>query len=401
MDLNDLKKNIKQIAFESGAKLVGVGIQERLKDAPPSGDMEYCLQGAQSCIIWAFPIPIEILKNYLSKKERWSYRDNMYWSYRAGWDPAIEIARFIEKNSGYKAVPVVPNAGYRGFGVKNKFVLQVGRFFLWAGLAKKIITRVMAKTFGEKAIPKFSLRYGAVAAGLGRLGWSGNLITKDYGSAVYLGGVLTTAPLEPDPLLDENPCNKCKTCWKACPTGLFAKDEAEVPVIIAEREEIYAKRNAYARCFLGCGGWAGLGAEKTWSTWTPDHICLKEVPEEQITDHQWREKYIHQIFFSKDTPKPERKFNRTILNQFMKAGILNNVGHPKRKLEDTHPTCGVCQAVCVADPATRKELLNLLQSSGKMCIDDDGKEYIQKIDESGNEFIYYPPTAEQYNKTEN
>ena len=34
-DLNELKGKIKQMILDDGAKLVGVGSQERLKDAPP------------------------------------------------------------------------------------------------------------------------------------------------------------------------------------------------------------------------------------------------------------------------------------------------------------------------------------------------------------------------------
>ena len=62
MDLNELKSQVKQIALDAGAKLVGIGSRERLKDTPPSGDMDYLLPGAQSCIIWAFPYSIEALK---------------------------------------------------------------------------------------------------------------------------------------------------------------------------------------------------------------------------------------------------------------------------------------------------------------------------------------------------
>ena len=36
-------------------------------------------------------------------------------------------------------------------------------------------------------IPDFSHRYGAVAAGIGRLGWSGNMLTTDYGALVEIG----------------------------------------------------------------------------------------------------------------------------------------------------------------------------------------------------------------------
>ncbi|KKN39191.1 hypothetical protein LCGC14_0745750 [marine sediment metagenome] len=46
MDLIELRQGVKKIALNSGAKLVGVGSKERLKDAPLSGDMDYCLPGA-------------------------------------------------------------------------------------------------------------------------------------------------------------------------------------------------------------------------------------------------------------------------------------------------------------------------------------------------------------------
>ena len=180
--------------------------------------------------------------------------------------------------------------------------------------------------------------------------------------------------------------------------GLFSSEEPEAPVIIGGREEVYAKRNSYARCFFGCGGLAGLGAEKTWTTWTPDHTCMKEIPAEQMLDYQWRRDYLWKIFFDKSTPAMQRKWNRTTINQFMIQGIRNNVGHPKIRVEETHPTCGVCQAVCVADPKQRREMLNLLKTGGMMFVDDEFREYIKRTDEAGKEVIYYPPSEEEYAK---
>jgi epoxyqueuosine reductase QueG len=91
-------------------------------------------------------------------------------------------------------------------------------------------------------IPDFSHRYGAVAAVLGRLGWSGNVITPQYGSAVLLGTVLTSAKLESDPLLEENPCDRCKMCVASCPVDMIHKQESvEVPVA-GITEEIAGKR---------------------------------------------------------------------------------------------------------------------------------------------------------------
>ncbi len=259
MLLPELKDNVKGITLKSGAIRVGIGSRDRLANAPPSADMDYSLPAAQSCIIWAYPIPLATLENYLSKKERMSYKKNLHFAYSTAWKSAVDVARYIEQNSQYNALPVIPNVGYRGTGARFKFRLRIGRAFLRLGLAKRVIIKIIARTFGAKAVPMFSLRYGAVAAGLGRIGWSGNLFVKDHGSAVYLAGVLTTAPLEPDPLAEDPLCNKCKTCVQACPTGLFSLDEAESPITIAGRQEIYAKRNSYARCYFGCGGLAGLG----------------------------------------------------------------------------------------------------------------------------------------------
>ena len=195
MDLSKLKEEIKQKIFEEGAKIVGIGSKDRLKNAPPSGNMEYCLPGAQSCIIWAYPNPIEALENYFSKKERMSIKKAQQIGYSGSWRTANIISALIEDNSEYKAFPVIPNAKYR---------------------PRKDLPEHIK---GDIRYPDFSLRYGGVAAGLGHLGWSGNLVTKEFGASLYLGGVLTTAPLEPDPMAKENYCNKCKICFKVCTTG--------------------------------------------------------------------------------------------------------------------------------------------------------------------------------------
>ena len=49
----------------------------------------------------------------------------------------------------------------------------------------------------RRMYPDISLRYLAAASGVGSLGFSGNLLTNDYGPAIILGGLLTEAELEP------------------------------------------------------------------------------------------------------------------------------------------------------------------------------------------------------------
>lgn len=61
-------------------------------------------------------------------------------------------------------------------------------------------------------------RSAAVRAGLGFYGKSANLITTRHGTWVFIGEILTTLPLQPDPPFAGS-CGACTRCIDACPTG--------------------------------------------------------------------------------------------------------------------------------------------------------------------------------------
>ena len=62
----------------------------------------------------------------------------------------------------------------------------------------------------------------AVRAGIGWLGKHTNVITKDYGSWVFLGEIILDAELEYDePITDF--CGSCTACIEACPTGAITE----------------------------------------------------------------------------------------------------------------------------------------------------------------------------------
>jgi len=95
----------------------------------------------------------------------------------------------------------------------------------------KRIARVLSERFpGEvfkccvDATP-IEERFFAQRAGLGVIARNGLLVTERYGSYVFLGEILTTAPLEgTGPLKDPPPACPlaCRRCAEACPTGAIS-----------------------------------------------------------------------------------------------------------------------------------------------------------------------------------
>jgi epoxyqueuosine reductase QueG len=57
----------------------------------------------------------------------------------------------------------------------------------------------------------------AVSAGVGWIGKSALLVTKEFGSAIRLTSVLTNAPLSCEEPIKQSPCSNCTICQKACP----------------------------------------------------------------------------------------------------------------------------------------------------------------------------------------
>jgi len=67
--MSRLENQIKSIAGENGAKLVGIASKQRLYDAPPSGNPDYLLPSTQSIISFSVTLDKKIIRDFISKKD--------------------------------------------------------------------------------------------------------------------------------------------------------------------------------------------------------------------------------------------------------------------------------------------------------------------------------------------
>jgi epoxyqueuosine reductase QueG len=193
----DLTRSLRELALERlEVDLVGVAPVERLQGAPEGARPTDYLPAAASVVVLAAKIPdavIEVAGRYDEPGK--TLGPYMWYGYPIlNWDlssVASRVAKFLEAH-GFKGLPFPPT-----------------------GLLYK---------FGNRA--DFSHRHAAVAAGLGEFGWSGLLLTPQFGPRQRVVSIITDAQLEPSPMYDGpslcRPDSCGRACVKACPTGAMA-----------------------------------------------------------------------------------------------------------------------------------------------------------------------------------
>ena len=80
-------------------------------------------------------------------------------------------------------------------------------------------TRAQVGDYGADCRTLLPHKTVATCTGLGWIGKSSLLITKQYGSMVRLSSILTDAPLAAAQPITESVCGNCTACQTACPAG--------------------------------------------------------------------------------------------------------------------------------------------------------------------------------------
>ncbi len=366
--MSSLEQQIKDFARGQGVKVVGVAGPERL-DGPPSLDPTYILPGAKSIVSMAMPMDVPAIYEFLSKKSATPHNIDqkrmdqwMFWTGK-------RVENYIV-SLGHRAKVVPTNSDYR----RSPDIFATH--------------------------PSFSFRFGAIAAGIAAQGWSGNVMTKEYGAAIYLTAVVTDAVLRSDPALPpryfvDNYCAQCKLCEKTCPVGMF-ESKAEEYILLNNELHPRAKRRNIDLCNTSCFGLHGLSRDKKWTScarywiedwidrepdpanWTKMRLAMIAAGQRTGTSYQryelirrmaairWPEAYYQSLPAPEEMPPTEEERQRIQAEYSRKLGIAG--------LDDCNVlTCGQCALVC---GPTLEETLNryhLLAESGLVVPGPGGK----------------------------
>jgi epoxyqueuosine reductase len=141
---------------------------------------------------------------------------------RALW-PAAGAAVMLGLNYGPEGDPLASLAD-RSAATISVYARNRDYHDLIKGKLKRIASRFAARTgTGVKVfVDTAPLMEKPLAAAAG-IGWQGkhtNLVSREFGSWLFLGAILTEMPLPPDEA-GEDHCGSCRACLDICPTRAF------------------------------------------------------------------------------------------------------------------------------------------------------------------------------------
>jgi len=322
-----LRKEIVTISQDEGVDKVGFTTRERLEDAPPSGHLDWVLPGARSAISLCSALDRDAIRSWLKKQDFWPLSDSRHLSYNRLFDAAKRIESLLADRGHDVVVPFLNGQWRKG----NSY---------------------------EEMIAPLSHRYVAIASGIGWLGWSGNLLTAEFGAATNLLTVVTSADLEPSPLAEaaEGFCQDCHLCVAVCPAGFMSLNEKDT-IAISGRTHTHNKKNPNFRCMVVCNGLSGVrDPDAEWSTWSYSVLDFSGCDDNEA----FKERLLE---YASDPRYPG--VQRTI-DSYARGGFTDWEQHRQFWTQVVNEPCGNCQLICWPGLEDRRENHRLLTTSGRM-----------------------------------
>jgi hypothetical protein len=241
-------EEVKQLAKQCGADVVGITSMDRFDGAPKQADPRYIFPGGKAMIVMGFRILRGTLRGIEEGTFFASYCAMGYAGINLIYQPMVlwNFCKVLE-DAGYEAVPIpnqFPYTGADGSGIRPDS----------KGLDESRPSWSRPVSPDKPAPDVFvHLRIAAFCAGLGEIGYSKVFLTPQFGPRQRLAAVITDAPLEPDPLFSGKLCDRCMACARDC-TGQAISKTKTVKIKVAGREIEWGEIDMEKCSRAFCGG---------------------------------------------------------------------------------------------------------------------------------------------------
>lgn len=201
---------IKKKAKELGASVCGIGDVSLFKGDNPQHNPYSILPNAKCIIGFGLKIPRGLYDTMERKTQYYNYTNlGVKYTDEIFADIFLFKMGIIIENEGYDACLQRSVPGFKVKGDKT---------------TNPEVNRVFELKFASpveegKATPEVIIDYNkaAVVCGLGSIGLHNKVISPKYGTFMRYVFIVTDMPLETDKPFEENLCDKCGECIKACP----------------------------------------------------------------------------------------------------------------------------------------------------------------------------------------
>jgi ferredoxin len=227
-----LAEQVKRVARESGADIVGIGSMDRFEGAPKQHDARYIFPEAKSIIGLGFRIPRGALRGVEEGTLFYQYPAMGYASINEVYAPAVirEVSCFLE-DLHWEGVPI------RNFGGTGPYSDFDGELGADSQYGRSVPDSRPVREGSPAPDVYLHFRMAAYICGMGEIGFSNVFLTPQFGPRQRFAFLLTDAELEPDPVMEPGTlCDKCMRCVAECPGALTAKESLKVTVAGKEIE---------------------------------------------------------------------------------------------------------------------------------------------------------------------